>query len=370
LRQHAVAVRSNEESAVADNLDVTPKWNAEELYARAEFAIARGLFNLPSSWQVRISGRPALALDGQQLHPDMQLLLATLRWRGQEPSLSAARVEIARANMREATTRFADAPAVGAVRNFTIPGPGGRLRVRHYAPVGSAPAPLLVYLHGGGFALGDLDTHDLPCRLLCRHADTHVLSIDYRLAPEHPYPAALEDGHAALRWAAEHAAELGADPQRLAIGGDSAGANLSTVIARDGGPRLQAQLLIYPCTDMLGQWPSRKLFADGMILTSRDMDWFNMLYVQDMPRDEPRISPLRAADLARLPQALLVTAGFDPLRDEGEAYAGALRRAGNHVISWRERGLLHGYVNYAGLSRESRSAVKRIGSALSELLRN
>ncbi|MET0384669.1 MAG: alpha/beta hydrolase [Polyangiales bacterium] len=350
------------------------KSRAEQLRARAELALARGLFNLPSQWQVRISGQPSIELDGQRLHPDMQLLLATMRWRNGEASLAAEHVSIARANLRDGATRYADTPEVGPVRELTIDAPHGPLRARHYAPQRTAaPAPLLVFLHGGGFALGDLDTHDLPCRLLCRHAEVHVLSIDYRLAPEFPFPAALEDGHVALRWASEHAAELGADPQRIALGGDSAGGNLSAVIAqdiaRDGGPALRAQLLIYPCTDLLEEWPSRVLFGKGMILTRSDMDWFNDLYTRPVDRASPRISPLRAASLAGLPPALVVTAGFDPLRDEGEAYAEALRKAGNRVVSWRERGLLHGYINYAGLSRECRSATKRIGTELAALLR-
>jgi acetyl esterase/lipase len=295
-----------------------------------------------------------------------------MRWRGTR-SLTAPDVRVARANMHEGSTRYADAPQVGAVRDFEIETAAGPLRVRHYSPVGVGPDPLLVFFHGGGFSLGDIETHDLPCRLLVRSARAHVLSVDYRLAPEHPFPAALDDAQAAVRWAIEHAAKLGADPQRVAVGGDSAGGNLATVIAhdfaRDGGPSLRAQLLIYPPTDLAGEFPSRKLFGEGLVLTRRDADWFDAQYMQNVTAAEPRVSPLRAADLSGLCPALVVTAGFDALRDEGEAYAGALRRAGNHVVSWRERGLLHGFVNYAGISRESRAAVKRIGNALSELLR-
>lgn len=351
----------------------SPRSKTEELLARAELAIARGLFNLPTTWKLRISGRPPLEIDGAALHPDMQLLLATQRWRG-VGTLWAPEVRVARANMREGATRYADAPPVASVENLEIPGPAGPLRARHYVPAGAGRAPLLVYFHGGGFTLGDLDTHDMPCRLLARSAHAQVLSIDYRLAPEHPYPAALDDGHSALRWARDHAAELGADPQRIALGGDSAGGNMSTVIAIDcahrGGPALRAQLMIYPPTDMAGTSPSRQLFGEGLALTRRDTDWFNEQYLQNVSADDPRVSPLRAKDLSGLPPALIVTAGFDALRDEGEAYAGALRRAGNHVVSWRERGLLHGFVNYAGVSREARAAVERIGHALGELLQS
>jgi acetyl esterase len=357
-------------------VNVSTKSRAARFRARTELAIARSLFGLPSPWQVRISGQPALELDGQQLHPDMQLLLATMRWRNGDASLAASSVAAARASMLEGATRYADSPAVGSVRDFPIETASGSIRVRHYAPVGNyVPAPLLVFLHGGGFALGDLETHDLPCRLLCRTANTHVLAVDYRLAPEYPYPAALDDGHAALRWANEHAAELGADPNRIAIGGDSAGANLATVIAQEvardpaSSPRLHAQLLIYPCTDFAEQRPSRQLFGTGLVLTSRDMDWFDAMYLASSARDNPRVSPLRAADLSGVAKAIVVTAGFDPLRDEGEAYADALRNAGNEVVSWRESGLVHGFIHSAGVSRETRAAVKRIGKALGELLR-
>jgi acetyl esterase len=302
----------------------------------------------------------------------MQLLLATMRWRGRHACLAAATVELARADMREGTTRFADEPEVFAVRNFTIATPAGHLRVRHYVPDGSRTRPLVVFLHGGGFALGDLDTHDLPCRLLCRSAGAHILSVDYRLAPEHPFPAAIEDSRAALRWASEHAEELGADPTRLAIAGDSAGGALSAVIAREcadgNGPALRAQLLIYPCTDMLEEHPSRQRFGDGLLLTATDIAWFNSMYLRDVERGDPRVSPLRAATLSSSPPAIVVTAGFDPLRDEGEAYATALRQAGNQVVSWREAGLLHGFIHVAGVSRHCREVVKRMGSELAALL--
>lgn len=349
---------------------------AQQFRARAELAVARRLFALPSPWQQRINGgKPPLEADGQVLHPDMQLVLTAMRLRQGDIALAAETVAKARANMREGSTRYADAPPVSAVRNFAIETPAGPLRVRHYAPFSAEPAPLLVFLHGGGFALGDLDTHDLPCRLLCRSGHVHVLSVDYRLAPEHPCPAGLEDGHAALRWASENAASLGADPTRIAIGGDSAGGNMATVIAREvaqlGGPTLRAQLLIYPCTDMVDRARSRDLFASGVMLTRGDMDWFDALYTSQSELDhgDPRISPLRAADLSGQCPAIVVTAGFDPLRDEGEAYAEALRKAGSQVVAWREPGLMHGFINCAGISRECRRVVKRMGSELGALLR-
>jgi acetyl esterase len=351
--------------------DITPS-KLNQLRSRAELAVARSLFGLPSAWQSYITGAVPTEVDGQRMHPDMQLLLATVRWRGGHASLAAQTVELARTNMLEATTRFADAPPVFAVRNFTIPAPAGHLRVRHYVPDGTRDRALVVYLHGGGFALGDLNTHDLPCRLLCRSANANILSVEYRLAPEHPYPAAVDDAHAAVSWAREHAAKLGADPARIAVAGDSAGGALSAVIAREcaerAGPALRAQLLIYPCTDLLGERPSRQLFGEGLLLTRTDIAWFNSMYVRGVSLGDPRVSPLRAASLSGTCPAIVVTAGFDPLRDEGEAYAVALRGAGVHVLSWREPGLLHGFIHCAGVSRYCREVVKRMGAELAALL--
>ena len=187
----------------------------------------------------------------------------------------------------------------------------------------------MVYFHGGGFVLGDLDTHGAPCRLLCRHSGTHVLSVDYRLAPEHPLPAAVEDGRAALHRATSHAAELGADPYRVTVAGDSAGGNIAAVAAweasRDGGPAPVLQVLLYPATDMIERSRSHELFGCGFLLTPELMDWFAAQYVADADPADPRLSVLRAEDLGGAPPAYVATAGFDPLRDEGEAYAKALR---------------------------------------------
>jgi len=228
----------------------------------------------------------------------------------------------------------------------------------------------LVFLHGGGFALGDLDTHEYPCRVLCRDANVHVLSVAYRLAPEHPYPAAVEDTLAALRYGQAHAAELGADPARVALGGDSAGGKLTVIVAqqtRADHPPV-AQLLIYPTVDLGMHWPSRAHFARGYYLTLEDIDWFELQYSGKADPDDPGHSPLRAADLANLPPALLVTCGFDPLRDEGEAYAEALKKAGNQVTTWREPGLLHGFLHMAQVSPTASRALSRIAIELRALL--
>jgi acetyl esterase len=265
--------------------------------------------------------------------------------------------------------------AVGAVRALTIPGPAGPIPARHYrpeggqAPPGRQQAPLLVFYHGGGWVVGDLDTHDGLCRLICRGAGIHVLSVDYRLAPEHPAPAGLEDGYAAFRWALEHAAELGAEPGRVAVGGDSAGGNLSAVVsqrARDDGTPPALQLLLYPATDLRGGTRSRALFAAGFFLTQKDMDFFQHQYLtgSGLDANDPQISPLLADNLAGLPPAIVVTAGFDPLRDEGEQYAGAMRDAGTVVDLRRMDSLIHGFANMAPLGGGSAVAVAEIISAV------
>src|SRR6185436_3048436 len=209
------------------------------------------------------------------------------------------------------------------------PGPAGPIPVRHYRTPAVA-ASLLVFYHGGGMVIGDLDTHDQLCRRICRDGDVHVVSVDYRLAPEHKAPASVGDADAAYRWALEHAAELGADPARIAVGGDSVGGTLAAVVtqrARDEGARLPAlQLLIYPVTDWSGDTRSKTLFAEGFYLTKRHLDWFTGHYLSGAPvgATDPVVSPLLAEDLSGLPPALVLTAGFDPLRDEGNAYAEAM----------------------------------------------
>jgi acetyl esterase len=259
--------------------------------------------------------------------------------------------------------------AVGAVADLELDTTVA-LRARHYAPAeAGGPHPLLVYYHGGGFTYGDLDTHDGVCRVLCRHAGAHVLAVDYRLAPEHPFPAAVEDARAALHWAFGHAASLGADPRRIGVGGDSAGGNLSAVVAQlaahDGGRAPVLQLLIYPATDFTRRHPSRDLFGEGFLLTASEMKWFEANYLgpETTQAGDPRASPLLAEDLSGLAPALVVTAAFDPLRDEGEAYAQALADAGTPATLRRFPGFIHAFVSIAGVSRSSRDALVEIAGA-------
>jgi acetyl esterase len=252
-----------------------------------------------------------------------------------------------------------DVIEVGEVRELTVPGAAGQRPARLYRPVGAGPWPTTVFLHGGGFVIGDLDTHDQVCRRMCRDAETVVLSVDYRLAPEHPFPAGLEDALAATRWAREHLDELGGD-DRLAVGGDSAGGNLSAVVAQAMPDDLTAQLLIYPAVDVLGEYDSRVDNATGYFLEMSMMEWFFLHYTTDVegvPADDPRLSPLHASSLAGLPPAVVVTAEFDPLRDEGEAYADRLAAEGVTVERARYDGLIHGFVDMAAMSPAAETAV-------------
>jgi acetyl esterase len=258
-----------------------------------------------------------------------------------------------------------------------LPGKAGTLPARHYVAFHSpSPQPLIVFFHGGGFVQGGLDSHDGICRLLAKHAGAHVLAVDYRLAPENPFPAAVEDACAALDWALEHAPELGADPARVAVAGDSAGGNLAAVSARVAAQRADEvgrapilQVLIYPATDFVGRSRSHELFEQGFFLTREDMDWFTASYVAGADPEDPRLSVLRAPDLGAVPPALVVTAGFDPLRDEGEAYAQRLRDAEVPVVVRRFPGLIHGFINMTGISASARDAVLEMAGTVRALLR-
>jgi acetyl esterase len=347
--------------------DPAPKLRPVE---RILHRVLRAACALPAPVQELLGGGPVVR-DGETLEPEL-LLLRRIAERVERPRPSSP---VVFRKQQGAGARMAGGPRRRGVstRRIDIPGPAGLLRARLYtrrdrpasrAATASVASPLLVFLHGGGFVFGDVDSHDAPCRLLCRHADAHVLSVEYRLAPESPFPAAVDDARAALAWAFEHAAELGCDPSRIAIGGDSAGGNLAAVVsqvaAADGGPAPIAQLLIYPATDRKSSWRSVDLFSTGFFLTRESIDWFYAQYVPEAKRlsndRDPRVDPLLATDLRGLPPALVVTAGFDPLRDEGEAYAGALAAAGNQVTLRRFGGLMHGFINLVGLSRACRGA--------------
>lgn len=310
-----------------------------------------------------------MRVDGQTLEPEIQLSLSLLERRGATP-LESLRPPEARRVFRDQVAVSGGPPvSVGAVRDLTVDGAAGPLAGRLYSPEEEGlPRPLILFFHGGGFVVGDLETHDVPCRLLCRHAGARVLSVDYRLAPEHPFPAAVDDGRAALGWAIAHAEELGADPARIAVAGDSAGGNIATVAAwqaaLDGGPAPALQVLLYPSTDATSDTRSRELFQGGFLLTRGLMDWFAEQYIAAADPADPRVSVLYARDLGDVAPAFVVTAGFDPLRDEGEDYARALRAAGVPVALRRFPGLIHGFCHIVGISRASREALIEVSGAV------
>ena len=266
-------------------------------------------------------------------------------------------------------------PEVASVRDLSAEGPGGPIKLRHYVPVGSPTArlPALVYCHGGGWVMGDLDSHDGVCRHLANRSGCAVVSIDYRLAPEHKFPAAVDDAIAATTWVAGHAADLGIDADRIAVGGDSAGATLAAatcIAAREaGGPRLRHQVLLYPVTDLDMCTPSHERLAEGFLLTRSTLTWFYANYLRG-PEDKAdwRASPLKAASFRGLPPALILTASHDPLCDEGEAYARRLIEAGVRVTSWRVPGQLHGFLPMGKLMRAAGPTLDEIARHLKAAL--
>ena len=254
---------------------------------------------------------------------------------------------------------------------FEMPGVDGPLKARLYVPHNAPPPPrpMLVHYHGGGWMVGDLETHDSACRFLAAHSGVAILSTTYRLAPEHPFPAAVEDAQASFLWAHALADELGADPARIAVGGDSAGGNLAAgvcIAMRDaGGPHPAMQLLIYPATEAIDPRPSRALFAEGFKLTQLDIEHCERAYLPDKALGYDQLaSVLRAPDLSDLPPAYVATAGFDPLRDEGEEYAARMRAAGVQVALRRHPRLTHLFANLTGACRSARAAMLEAAGAL------
>ena len=341
---------------------------------RAELRAARVLAALPPRVQVRLSGGPAVVVDGQRLAPDLQLLLAVLERAGEQPLEELGPLG-ARAERRRAAPVGNGRPApVGAVAELSIDGAAGPLHARHYAPSAQerGPAPLLVYFHGGGWVIGDLDTHDGACRRLCRRAGCPRALRGLPPRSGAPVPGRRRRRVRGAALGPRDAAELGADPSRVAIGGDSAGGNLAAVAcwlaARSGEPLPTAQLLVYPATDLAARRRSSELFGEGFFLTTSDMEWFVDTYVGAADRADPRLSIVRAPDLTGLPPALVVTAGFDPLRDEAEEYAAALAAAGNVVAVRRFPGLIHGFMGMIGVSPSGRDATIELGGGLRGLL--
>lgn len=312
--------------------------------------------------------------NGAAIDPGVRAVLALRTARGAKPTHELGPIEARRRFSREAQVHAGELAAVADVRDLTLPLPSGTQRARLYVPAVARPGSgLLVYYHGGGFVIGDIEMYDPFCRQLCRDSGLRVLSIEYALAPEHPFPAAIEDAYGAFRWAVEHAASLGADPSRIAVGGDSAGGNLSAVVAQrcvhDDATRPKMQLLIYPAVDRTGRYSSLHNFGEGFLLSRQEIEWYHETYMggPHIDRADPRISPL-LGDVAGTAPALVITAGLDPLCDEGDAYAAALQRAGVHTEHVRLEGLIHGFINMIGPSRSCRDAVNRVAQKAGEMV--
>lgn len=312
----------------------------------------------------------------KQLDPVLAMALAQMAESGQ-PEIWQLSPEEARAMFNAMTPMFdGPAPEVHQVEDRTIPGPGGPLPLRIYTPRPLAEdelLPILVYFHGGGWVLGNLDSHDVVCRHLAKDGDCMVVSVDYRLAPEHKFPAAVEDALAATKWVAANAESLHGDAGRLAVGGDSAGGNLAAVVSQlakeQGGPAIRFQMLLYPAVDLMTDYPSRSAYGDGYFLTQKDMFYFGDHYLSgsEDPRD-PRLAPLHYPDLSGLPPALIVTAGFDPLQDEGKAYAEALEAAGVQVEHVHFDSMIHGFISMPGILEQGRQGLAQCATALQSAL--
>ncbi|MCS7206713.1 MAG: alpha/beta hydrolase [Dehalococcoidia bacterium] len=299
-------------------------------------------------------------------------VVAFLQQRAQAgiPAFHLLSVEEARNLMRTLAAR-APRPPVAKVEDRTIPGPGGPIPVRLYWPQTGTPVGLVVYYHGGGWVLGDLDTHDAPCRHLANASQCLVIAVHYRRAPEHKFPAAVDDAEAAARWAVQNASAWGLSPRRVALAGDSAGGNLVAAVTlrakERGGPSFAGQVLIYPVTDYTLDRPSYLQNAEGYLLTREGMRWFWGHYLARAEDGaHPLASPLRAPDLTGLPPAIILTAEYDPLRDEGEAYAERLAQAGVPTVCLRYMGNIHGFVGH--LLFPGRQALVSIGATLHALI--
>jgi acetyl esterase len=305
------------------------------------------------------------------LDPQARTFLDQLEALG-SPPMSEQTPEEARAGFRLMAAVAGSAEEPAPTEDRSVPGPAGDIRVRIYRPKTDRTLPVVVFFHGGGFVIGDIETHDTTCQRLAAGVPAVVVSVDYRLAPEHPFPAAVDDCEAATAWVCAHSAEFGADPARLAVAGDSAGGNLAAVVsrrARDaGGPPIAFQLLVYPGTDMTRSLPSHVENGTGYLLDSDAMTWFRDQYMGDADPRQPDASPLFVDDLSGLPPALVVTAEFDPLRDEGEAYADRMRQAGVAVTTSRYDGMIHGFYGLDSIFDSAKKATSETVTALRDAL--
>ena len=328
--------------------------------------IVRSLMKLPEGLLLRMAGGKPLSIDGRVMDPRVQLLAAQGT---KEPSITTLDPVSARAATSQGFALLDDAPRANvAIDETTVPGPGGALPARLYRPRhATRPLPGLVYFHMGGCVIGDLETCNTFCSILADSAHCAVLSVDYRLAPEHKFPAAVDDALAAFEWAEENAASFGMETGRIGVGGDSAGGYLAAVVAQrmkaEGGPAPACQLLIYPVTDMEAEGGSMESCGEVYPLTADIMQWFIDRYI-DSPADKKdlRASPLKADDLSGLPPAIVVTAGFDPLRDQGAEYADRLKAAGVPVTYRCYDSLAHAFTAMSGTIPAAKRACEEIAA--------
>ncbi len=308
------------------------------------------------------------------LDPQARALLDLMAERGVPPVQTLSPADARRFYRDRRTFTQPDAPALAHVESLVIDGADAPIGLRLYrAQASKAPMPALVYFHGGGWTIGDLDTHDVLCRQLCLGAGVTVVSVDYRLGPEHRFPAAVDDALAATRWVQREAPALGIDAERIAVGGDSAGGNLAAVVPlllREAGEPLPAfQLLIYPATDQRCGAPSHQANGQGYLLTTESIHYYRGHYIADATQwTHWRASPLLAPDLRGLPPVLVLTAGFDPLRDEGRQYADALSAAGNAVQYICFERQVHGFITMGRVIDEAHTAVDLCAAALRRAL--
>jgi acetyl esterase len=298
------------------------------------------------------------------LHPQTRALLELMEQRGLVPTHTLAYAEARRLYRERRAFTQPPPPDIGALRELQASGPAGPIPLRMYRPLGAAPGavlPVLVYFHGGGWVIGDLDTHDTLCRELANGAGIAVVSVDYRLAPEHRFPAAFDDSLAATRWVVDQAASLGLDASRVALGGDSAGGNLAAAVSialRDAGKAPAFQLLIYPATDQRRGQASYGMAVHRLTLSAQTVAYFHDFYITDPAHDlDWRASPLLAEDLSKLPPAFVLTAGHDPLRDEGLQYAQRLSESGVHATLVNFERQIHGFVLMGKVIDEAKAAV-------------
>ncbi len=344
-------------------------------FEKVEPAVLRVLMALPM-WLMRVLAGRRVVVDGQVLDTETQWMLR-LRRIFREPEAESLPMPEARAAILRQAKLVGGAQPIGLVRDLRIPGAEEEIPARLYVPhsqvASPRPSPLLFFVHGGGMMYGGLDSHDATCRFLAERADVRVISIDYRLAPEHRFPAAVEDCWASFQWVSEYAEQLGVDPERIAVGGDSAGGYLSAVTAiraAEAGLPVRYQLLIYPVTNMADKSDSRRIFGEGFFLTARFMDLAETSYLHDdHDRRHPDVSVyFRDKFPPNLAPAFVATAGFDPLRDEGEAYARLLAEHGREVEMRRYPGFIHGFANLVGVGRTNRAAVAEMAVKLKRAL--